>query len=118
MGSAPPLYSPLLEAAVRLAAQGHHRQLRKGSRGGHECTGDAVPLPTGCVPYLTHLMATACILARLGERDEVVSAGLLHDYLEDLREGKRPAQINEALFEKIDERKFTAAWKAYTSALR
>lgn len=93
----PRLYSPLLEAAVRLAAQGHHRQLRKRSRGAHDCTGDAVPLPSDCVPYLTHLTATACILARLGERDEVVAAGLLHDYLEDVPDPGGRERIRRAV---------------------
>lgn len=97
MGSRPPLYSPLLEAAVRLAAQGHHRQLRKRSREAHDCTGDVIPLPPDCVPYLTHLTATACILARLGESDEVVAAGLLHDYLEDVPDPAGRERIRRAV---------------------
>jgi (p)ppGpp synthase/HD superfamily hydrolase len=36
------------------------------------------------VPYVTHLMGTMCILARLGARDEVLAAAVLHDYLEDV----------------------------------
>jgi len=101
MGSWPPLYSPLLEAAVRLAAQGHHRQLRKRSRGVRDCTGDVVPLPPDCVPYLTHLTATACILARLGERDEVVAAGLLHDYLEDVPDPVGHERIRRAVGDEV-----------------
>ncbi len=42
------------------------------------------PLPETCVPYITHLMGSMCILARLGARDEVLAAALLHDYLEDV----------------------------------
>jgi (p)ppGpp synthase/HD superfamily hydrolase len=42
------------------------------------------PLPETCVPYITHLMGSMCILARLGVRDEVLAAALLHDYLEDV----------------------------------
>lgn len=101
MDSGPPLYSSLLEAAVRLAAQGHHRQLRKRSAGAHDCTGDVVPLPSDCVPYLTHLMATACILARLGERDEVVAAGLLHDYLEDVPDPAGRERIRRAVGDEV-----------------
>lgn len=97
----PPFYSPLLEAAVRLAAQGHHRQLRKRSAGAHDCTGSVVPLPSDCVPYLTHLMATACILARLGERDEVVAAGLLHDYLEDVPDPSGRERIRRSVGDEV-----------------
>jgi hypothetical protein len=75
----------LLEAAVRLAAQGHYHQFRKRSPGEESC-GDPAggPLPESCIPYITHLMGSMCILARLGARDEVLAAALLHDYLEDV----------------------------------
>ena len=78
------LYSSLLEAAVRLAAQGHHHHFRKRTPSEEQCSGDGGPLPEPCVPYITHLMGAALILARLGARDEVVAAALLHDYLEDV----------------------------------
>ena len=80
-----PLFSPLLEAAIRLAAQGHYHQFRKRSPGEESC-GDPAdgPLPESCIPYITHLMGSMCILARLGARDEVLAAALLHDYLEDV----------------------------------
>ncbi len=79
------LFSPLLEAAIRLAAQGHYHQFRKRSPEEESC-GDLAgdPLPETCVPYITHLMGSMCILARLGARDEVLAAALLHDYLEDV----------------------------------
>ncbi len=83
------LYSPLVEAALRLAARGHYRQFRKG--GEPVGAGDDAVLPATCVPYVTHLMGTACILARLGASDTVLAAALLHDFLEDV-----PAPDGEA----------------------
>lgn len=70
---------------MRLAARGHYYQFRKGSNQDEQCGSPKEgPLPPGCVPYLTHLMGTACILARLGASDTVLAAALLHDYLEDV----------------------------------
>lgn len=76
------LFSPLLEAAVRLAARGHHHQFRKSAETVSETDADS-PLPDR-VPYIAHLMGTMCILARVGVRDEVLAAAILHDYLEDV----------------------------------
>jgi (p)ppGpp synthase/HD superfamily hydrolase len=75
----------MLEAAVRLAAQGHYHQFRKRSPTDGCCEDGAEdPLPEDCVPYITHPMGSMCILARVGARDEVLAAALLHDYLEDV----------------------------------
>ena len=65
------LFSPLLEAAVRLAARGHYRQFRKHSADNESgnLSGDFLP---DRVPYIAHLMGTMCILARIGVRDEVL----------------------------------------------
>ena len=60
-------WSPTLERALRLAAQAHEGQVRKGSP----------------VPYIEHPMAVAMILDRAGFDEEVVVAGLLHDVVED-----------------------------------
>ncbi len=79
-----PLYSPLVEAAIRLAARGHYRQFRKRDEQRNCCAEIGAPLPADCVPYITHLIGTAAILARLGVRDEVLAAAFLHDYLEDV----------------------------------
>jgi (p)ppGpp synthase/HD superfamily hydrolase len=80
-----PLFSPLLEAAIRLAAQGHYHQFRKRAPSDRSCEASTEePLPPDCVPYITHLMGSMCILARLGAPDEVLAAALLHDYLEDV----------------------------------
>lgn len=77
------LFPPLLEAAVRLAARGHYNQFRKSVEdpAGDNPTGSFLPER---VPYITHLMGTMCILARLGVRDEILAAAVLHDYLEDV----------------------------------
>ena len=59
------LFPPLLEAAARLAAQGHYHHFRKREPGDTCCeenSGDT--LPADCVPYITHLMGTMGILAR------------------------------------------------------
>ena len=78
------LYSPLVEAAVRLAARGHYHQFRKRDRVGDAPAVPKNPLPSDHIPYVTHLMGTVTILARLGARDEILAAAALHDYLEDV----------------------------------
>jgi guanosine-3',5'-bis(diphosphate) 3'-pyrophosphohydrolase len=58
----------LLERALRIAANAHRDQVRKG----------------GNVPYFAHSAAVALILARLGFPDEsLLAAALLHDVVED-----------------------------------
>lgn len=77
------LFSPLLEAAVRLATRGHYHQFRKHDTGEDDNTPSGDFLPDR-IPYVAHLMGTMCILARVGVRDEVLAAAILHDYLEDV----------------------------------
>ncbi len=94
------LFPPLLEAAVRLAARGHHNQFRKNVE---DPEGDS---PSGAflldrVPYVTHLMATMCILARLGARDEVLAAAVLHDYLEDVPDPDGRNNIRQVLGDEV-----------------
>lgn len=60
-------YSAMLYDAIGLAAQAHHRQVRKGTE----------------IPYLIHPLAVAGILIRAGSPEHVVIAGVLHDTLED-----------------------------------
>jgi (p)ppGpp synthase/HD superfamily hydrolase len=68
MMPAVPLYSPLVEQALRVAARAHHTQQRKGA-------GE---------PYVTHVAGVALILARAGFCDErVLAAAILHDVVED-----------------------------------
>jgi len=94
------LFSPLLEAAVRLAARGHYHQFRKhsGEEEGGNLTGDFLP---DRVPYVAHLMGTMCILARIGVRDEVLAAGVLHDYLEDVPDPDGRESIRAALGDEV-----------------
>jgi (p)ppGpp synthase/HD superfamily hydrolase len=61
--------TPLLKRALDQAAVWHHEQTRK--------------YPGVNVPYMSHLAGVAVVLARHGFDDEVVSAGALHDTIED-----------------------------------
>ena len=90
----------MLEAAVRLAARGHYHQFRKHLA--HEDSGG----PSGDflpdrVPYIAHLMGTMCILARIGVRDEVLAAAILHDYLEDVPDPDGRENIRTALGDEV-----------------
>lgn len=57
----------LVDRAIGFAARAHAGQQRK----------------TGDVPYIAHPVAVAIILQRMGCKQEVVAAGLLHDTVED-----------------------------------
>jgi (p)ppGpp synthase/HD superfamily hydrolase len=94
------LFPPLLETAVRLAARGHYNQFRKSmeDREGNTPGGGFLP---DRVPYVTHLMGTMCILARLGVRDEVLAAAVLHDYLEDVPDPDGRENIRLALGDEV-----------------
>jgi len=63
------LYSPAVERAIRAAVAAHEGQFRKGAEQ---------------VPYATHPLHVALLLARAGADDEVLQAGLLHDVVEDV----------------------------------
>ena len=60
-------YSAKFYDAIGLAAQAHHRQVRKGTE----------------IPYIVHPLAVAGILIRAGSPEHVVIAGVLHDTIED-----------------------------------
>jgi (p)ppGpp synthase/HD superfamily hydrolase len=101
-GGAPgPLFSARLEAAARLAARGHYHQFRKQLPEALEVDPAANPLPDGAVPYVTHLMATMAILARVGADEDVLAAGLLHDYLEDVDDPDGAATIRDAVGDRV-----------------
>ncbi len=89
-----PLFSPLVESAARLATRGHFHQFRKPDAGSAPCEVGSEPLEERCVPYVSHLVGVAGILARLGAGDEVLAAALLHDYLEDVpdADGRRTVE--------------------------
>jgi (p)ppGpp synthase/HD superfamily hydrolase len=90
----------MLEAAVRLAARGHYHQFRKHSTEdeGSSPTGDFLP---DRIPYIAHLMGTMCILARVGVRDEVLAAAILHDYLEDVPDPDGRESIRSTLGDEV-----------------
>jgi (p)ppGpp synthase/HD superfamily hydrolase len=60
-------YSFDFERALRHAAQLHRRQHRKGTN----------------IPYITHLLAVAGLVAEYGGTEEEVVGALLHDTVED-----------------------------------
>jgi hypothetical protein len=92
----------MLEAAARLAARGHYRHFRKRLPGDGSCdTGGNDPLPVDCVPYITHLMGTMGILARVGAPDTVLAAALLHDYLEDVPDPDGPETIRKTVGQEV-----------------
>lgn len=62
------MYSDGVERALRAALEAHDGQIRKGA--------DAVP-------YVTHPVHVALILARWGQDEAVIQAGILHDVVED-----------------------------------
>ena len=62
------LFSPLVERAMRAAAQWHRTDVRKGSD----------------IPYITHPASLALILVQAGFNEEnTLAAALLHDVVED-----------------------------------
>ncbi len=61
------LIAPVVAKALELAVQYHAAQIRQVDK----------------TPYITHPVGVALILARAGQSDDVVAAGLLHDVLED-----------------------------------
>jgi (p)ppGpp synthase/HD superfamily hydrolase len=61
-------HSPQIKKAIQFAARKHHGHMRQ----------EAEPLP-----YITHLFSVALLVAEDGASDDVVSAALLHDTIED-----------------------------------
>jgi GTP pyrophosphokinase len=99
-----PAYSARYEAALRIAAQAHAGQVRKGSS----------------VPYITHVVHVAHLLERYGFGEQLVLAGLLHDVVEDtgislaaIREqfGEQVAALVDAVTEQKDEAGVERAWE-------
>jgi (p)ppGpp synthase/HD superfamily hydrolase len=79
-------YSDRLNHAFAFAAKHHDRQVRKGTR----------------LPYITHPANVAIILARYGQPDDVVIAGILHDVVEDcVRENWTQEMLEERIGEKF-----------------
>jgi (p)ppGpp synthase/HD superfamily hydrolase len=61
-------HTPQIKKAIQFAARKHHGHFRA----------ETEPLP-----YITHLFSVALLVAEDGASDDVVSAALLHDTLED-----------------------------------
>jgi len=97
----PPLYSPMIEAAVRLAARGHYHQFRKRDNPEDRPAVPSDPLPFDHIPYITHLMGTMIILARLGATEEVLAAAALHDYLEDVPDPDGRRRIRDVTNDRV-----------------
>ena len=98
-------HTPQIKKAIQFAARKHHGQFRN----------EAEPLP-----YITHLFSVALLVAEDGADDDVVTAALLHDTIEDTgttREeiavafNERVAQIVESVSEDT-----SLAWKARKDA--
>lgn len=66
-------HTPQIKKAIQFAARKHHGHLRISSTPGE-------PLP-----YVTHLFSVALLVAEDGAHDDVVTAALLHDTLEDTK---------------------------------
>lgn len=61
-------HTPQIKKAIQFAARKHHGHMRA----------EAGPLP-----YITHLFSVALLVAEDGAEDDVVTAALLHDTIED-----------------------------------
>ena len=79
-------HTPQIKKAIQFAARKHHGQLR------HE----AEPLP-----YITHLFSVALLVAEDGASDDVVTAALLHDTIEDT--GTTREELTTAFNERVAE---------------
>ncbi len=76
-----PLFSPLVEQAVEIAAEWHDGTYRKSRWRQHPY--DPPPEATLQIPVMAHLSAVALIVQRAGWDDATVAAAFLHDMLED-----------------------------------
>ena len=61
-------HTPQIKRAIQFAARKHNGQLRR---------------ETEVLPYITHPLSAALLVAEDGAHDDVVTAALLHDTLED-----------------------------------
>lgn len=81
-------HTPQIKKAIQFAARKHHGQFRIANLGG--------PLP-----YVTHLFSVALLVAEDGAHDDVVTAALLHDTIEDT--GTTREEIVSAFNERVAE---------------
>jgi (p)ppGpp synthase/HD superfamily hydrolase len=79
-------YSDAINHAFAFAAKHHDRQVRKGTR----------------LPYLTQPANVAVILARYGQNDDTIVAGILHDVVHDwVRDGLTRDMLDQRIGEKF-----------------
>ena len=70
------IYTKNIRKAIKFAAKTHNHyqnQLRKGKR----------------IPYITHPLTAGIILSLAGASEDVITAGILHDTIEDSAEHKK-----------------------------
>ncbi|MBU6490581.1 HD domain-containing protein [Patescibacteria group bacterium] len=79
-------HTPQIKKAIQFAARKHHGQMR---------------LETEPLPYVTHLFSTALLVAEDGAGDDVITAALLHDTLEDT--GTTREELMDAFSERVAE---------------
>lgn len=79
-------HTPQIKKAIQFAARKHHGQMR---------------LETDPLPYVTHLFSVALLAAEDGAHDDVVTAALLHDTIEDT--GTTREEIASAFNERVAE---------------
>lgn len=100
-------HTPQIKKAIQFAARKHHGQMRR----------ETEPLP-----YITHLFSVALLIAEDGAHDDVVTAALLHDTLEDTpttREeivdafNERVAELVESVSEIKEKEGRKLNWKEY-----
>lgn len=64
------IYTPLIRKAIGYAIKVHELDIKKKRKGKD-------------IPYITHPFAVSLILSRVTKNDDIISAGLLHDTIED-----------------------------------
>jgi (p)ppGpp synthase/HD superfamily hydrolase len=79
-------HTPQIKKAIQFAARKHHGQMRQ---------------ETELLPYITHPFSVAILVAEDGASDDVVTAALLHDTLEDTNTTRE--EIVEAFNERVAE---------------
>ncbi|TSA44201.1 bifunctional (p)ppGpp synthetase/guanosine-3',5'-bis(diphosphate) 3'-pyrophosphohydrolase [bacterium] len=79
-------HTPQIKRAIQFAARKHHGQMR---------------LEKEPLPYITHLFSVALLVAESGASDDVVTAALLHDTIEDTDTARE--EIVEAFNEHVAE---------------
>lgn len=103
-------HTPQIKRALQFAARKHHGHMRVSST------------PEEPLPYITHLFSVALLVAEDGAHDDVVTAALLHDTLEDTdttREeivsafNERVAELVESVSEIKEESGEKIEWRAY-----